>query len=55
MCMMTSSRFSGLIGLGRISGSVSQWLCAEHYDEHMETRGFLHMDGENLDAQGNPL
>jgi hypothetical protein len=32
-----------------------QWLCAEHYDEHMETRGFLHMDGEGLDAEGNPL
>lgn len=32
-----------------------QWLCAEHYEEHMETRGFLHMDGENLDAQGKPL
>ncbi len=33
----------------------NQWLCAEHYDEHMETRGFLHMDGEGLDAEGNPL
>jgi len=30
-------------------------LCAEHFDGHMETRGFLHMDGEALDANGNPL
>jgi len=32
-----------------------QWLCPWHYDEHVETRGFLHMDGEGLDADGNPL
>jgi hypothetical protein len=55
MCTMTSSRFSGLIGSGRISVSSSQWLCAECCDEHMETLGFLHVDVEGLDAQGNPL
>jgi hypothetical protein len=32
-----------------------QWLCAACYDGHVETRRFLHMDGENLDANGNPL
>jgi hypothetical protein len=32
-----------------------QWLCAECYDGHMKTRGFLRMDGENLDAHSNPL
>jgi hypothetical protein len=32
-----------------------QWLCAVHFDAHTETRGFLHMDGEGLDADGSPL
>lgn len=32
-----------------------QWLCAGHYDEHMETRGFLRMDGEGLNEHGTPL
>jgi hypothetical protein len=32
-----------------------QWLCAEHYDDHLATRSFMHMDGENLDKDGNWL
>ena len=32
-----------------------QWLCARHYDEHLEARGLFRMDGEGLDADGNPL
>jgi hypothetical protein len=32
-----------------------QWLCSRHHTEHIETRGILQMDGENLDAQGFPL
>jgi hypothetical protein len=32
-----------------------QWLCPEHYDDHMETRGILRMEGEGLDAAGNPV
>jgi hypothetical protein len=32
-----------------------QWLCAPHFNAHMETRGFLRMDGENWAANGLPL
>lgn len=32
-----------------------QWLCPECYNGHMSLRGVLHYDGENLDAEGNPL
>jgi hypothetical protein len=29
-----------------------QWLCPRHYDDHVQTRGFLHMEGEGLDEHG---
>jgi hypothetical protein len=29
-----------------------RWPCARHQDEHMETRGIVHMDGENLTRCG---
>ena len=32
-----------------------QWLCRQHYVEHMETQGLLHVEGEGLDAYGDPL
>jgi hypothetical protein len=32
-----------------------QWLCAEHYDDHLATRSFMHIDGESLDKDGNAL
>jgi hypothetical protein len=31
------------------------WPCAPHFNTHMETRGFLRMEGENWDANGLPL
>ena len=31
-----------------------QWLCPQHYTEHMETRSFLRMDGETLNPQEIP-
>jgi hypothetical protein len=34
---------------------VKQWLCLRHYDEHLEMRGLVRMEGEGLDADGNPL
>jgi hypothetical protein len=37
---------------GRNVFGVKQWLCAKHYEEHVETRRFLHMDGEGLEALG---
>jgi hypothetical protein len=33
----------------------NQWLCPWHYDAHVETRGFLCTEGENLDAEGKPV
>jgi len=32
-----------------------QWLCGVHYDDHIATRSFMYMDGENLDERGNAL
>ena len=32
-----------------------QWLCARCNEEHSETRSFLRMEGENLDANGRSL
>jgi hypothetical protein len=32
-----------------------QWLCPRHHAEHMETRTFLRMEGEGLDAAGKPV
>jgi hypothetical protein len=32
-----------------------QWLCGVHYDDHIATRSFMHMDGENLDERGKAL
>ena len=32
-----------------------QWLCPPHYEDHVALLGVLHFEGEELDAEGNPL
>jgi hypothetical protein len=32
-----------------------RWLRAPHFNAHIETRGFLRMEGENWDANGLPV